>query len=73
MEQKSSDKILEYKHISLATKEIVKYIDDRRKSVVKSLKTRWNKLNKLTMGGIEPNVIYTIAGISGSGKRQLPD
>lgn len=36
-----------------------------------SLKTRWDKLNKQCMGGIEPNVVWTIAGISGSGKSSL--
>ena len=71
MEQKlynKPEKVLEFKHISSATNEIVKYIDDRRKFVVRSLKTRWAKFNKLAMGGIEPNSVYTIAGISGSGK-----
>lgn len=56
------------KHIKEPTLEIVRYIDDRRKGIVKSLKTRWSKFNKQCMGGIEPNTIYSIAGISGSGK-----
>jgi len=30
--------------------------------------TRWSKFNRQCMGGIEPNAIYTIAGISGCGK-----
>lgn len=64
----NSSKVLAYKHIKEPTKEIVSYIDDRRKGIVKSLKTRWPKFNKHCMGGIEPNVIFTIAGISGSGK-----
>jgi replicative DNA helicase len=59
---------LEYKHISDAAKEIVQYIDDRRNGKVSSLRTRWPKFNKKCMGGIEPNTIYTIAGISGAGK-----
>jgi len=71
MEQISSKKILEYKHISTAANEIVRYIDDRRSKRVKSLATRWNKFNKLAMGGIEPNAVYTIAGISGSGKSSM--
>lgn len=61
-------KILPYRLISDPTKEIIKYITDRRTGVVKSLKTRWPKFNVQCMGGIEPNAIYTIAGISGSGK-----
>lgn len=67
MEQTSS-KLLKYKHISSATNEIVEYIKDRRVGTVKSLRTRWFKFNKTCMGGIEPNAIYSVAGISGSGK-----
>lgn len=59
---------LTYRHISHAADEIVKYIDDRRKGSVKSLSTRWGKFNNTCMGGIEPNTIYSIGGISGSGK-----
>jgi len=59
---------LEYRHIEHPTKEALKYIDSRRKGIVKSLKTRWKKFNKLTNGGVEPGVITTIAGASGSGK-----
>lgn len=66
MEQTSNK--LDVKHISTPTKEILSYIDNRRKGIVKSLKTKWRKFNNACMGGIEPNTIYTIAGISGSGK-----
>ena len=57
-----------YKNIDSHANEIGDYIDNRRKRINKSLKTRWNKFNTLCMGGIESNSIYTIAGISGSGK-----
>lgn len=67
MEQTLS-KGLHYRHIKEPTAEILRYIDNRRKGVNKSLKTRWSKFNRQCMGGIEPNTIYTIAGISGSGK-----
>ena len=67
MEQISSRPLI-YRHISQATVEIVDYIKNRKNKVIRSLKTRWEKFNKLCMGGIEPNTIYTIAGISGSGK-----
>lgn len=63
-----NNKVLPYKHISAATSEIVNYIANRRTGTVRSLMTRWPKFNKTTMGGVEPNAIYTIAGISGSGK-----
>lgn len=59
---------LDVRHISEPTDEILDYIDNRRKGVVKSLKTRWKKFNNACMGGIEPNTIFTVAGISGSGK-----
>jgi len=68
---KTSNKRLPYKHIKEPTTEILKYIDNRRKGVSRSLQTRWSKFNKQCMGGIEPNTIYTIAGISGSGKSSL--
>mgnify|MGYP002541141662 FL=1 len=67
MEQISS-KTLSFRHISTATNEAVEYIRKRKNHEIQSLRTRWNKFNKSSMGGIEPNTIYTIVGISGSGK-----
>lgn len=63
-----SSNILPFRHISVATKEAVEYIKKRKNHEIESLKTRWNKFNRCCMGGIEPNTIYTIVGISGSGK-----
>ena len=54
--------------ISVVAQEAINYIAGRREHKVVSLKTRWNKFNKQCMGGIEPNTVYTIAGISGTGK-----
>ena len=51
--------------------EAVNYIAGRREHSIVSLRTRWEKLNKQCMGGIEPNTVYTIAGISGSGKSSI--
>lgn len=51
------------------TQEAVSYISARKDHTITSLKTRWGKLNKQCMGGIEPNSIYTFAGISGSGEK----
>ena len=68
MEPQSNSRVLGYRHISSATSEIVNYIHERRFSISKSLSTRWSKFNRLAMGGVEPNAIYTVAGISGSGK-----
>ena len=67
MEQIST-KTLTFRHISSATNEAVEYIRKRKNHEIVSLRTRWNKFNKSCMGGIEPNTIYTIVGISGSGK-----
>lgn len=67
MEQMSS-KTLSFRHISTAANEAVEYIRKRKNHEIQSLRTRWNKFNKSCMGGIEPNTIYTIVGISGSGK-----
>lgn len=67
MEQ-TLNNMLSVKHISDATDEILNYINHRRKGIIRSLRTRWPKFNRQCMGGIEPNVIYTVCGISGSGK-----
>lgn len=44
------------------------YIDDRRKGLITSLKTKYLKLDSVLMGGIEQNSILTIAAPSGCGK-----
>lgn len=59
---------LPIRHISNVVNEAVHYIEARKEHSVTSLATRWNKLNKCCMGGIEPNTVYTVTGISGSGK-----
>lgn len=66
MEQTSYN--LNIRPIKTVVNEAISYIEGRRSHTISSLKTRWNKFNKVCMGGIEPNTIYTIAGISGSGK-----
>ena len=66
MEQTSNK--LAIRHISDATDEILSYINHRRHGYIRSLRTRWPKFNKQCMGGIEANTIYSICGISGSGK-----
>ena len=68
MEQNLSNLI---RPMSTVTKEAVAYIAGRRNHSISSLKTRWSKFNKQCMGGIEPNTVYTIAGISGSGKSSM--
>lgn len=54
--------------MSIVAQEAIDYVRGRKENDVVSLKTRWAKFNKQCMGGIEPNAVYTIAGISGSGK-----
>ena len=68
MEQNYCDVI---RPISVVAQEAVNYIAGRREHNITSLKTRWIKFNKQCMGGIEPNTVYTIAGISGSGKSSM--
>ena len=65
MEQSLSNVI---RPMSIVAQEAINYIAGRREHNIVSLKTRWTKFNKQCMGGIEPNTVYTIAGISGSGK-----
>lgn len=54
------------KSIADVSKETISYINARRNHEIISLKTRWNKFNNTCF--IEPNMIYTIAGTSGTGK-----
>ena len=54
--------------MSVVAQEAINYIEGRRDRNIVSLKTRWEKFNRQCMGGIEPNIVMTIAGISGSGK-----
>ncbi len=54
--------------MSVVAQEAINYIAGRREHNIVSLKTRWEKFNRQCMGGIEPNTVYTIAGISGTGK-----
>ena len=54
--------------MSVVAQEAINYIEGRKNRNITSLQTRWKKFNKQCMGGIEPNTVYTIAGISGSGK-----
>jgi replicative DNA helicase len=54
--------------MSEVAQEAINYIAGRKDRNIVSLKTRWEKFNRQCMGGIEPNIVMTIAGISGSGK-----
>ena len=56
------------RHMSVVAQEAINYIEGRRDRNIVSLRTRWEKFNRQCMGGIEPNIVMTIAGISGSGK-----
>lgn len=60
-----------YKTIAQAADESVAYIKARKDHTIIPLKTRWKKFNRVCCGGIEPNMIITIAGISGSGKSSI--
>jgi len=71
MEQKSNS--LGFKHISQAAQEAVELVHGRRTGQIIPVKTRWNKLNDSLMQGIEWNCIFTIGGISGSGKSSIAD
>ena len=65
MEQNLSK--LPVRPMSVVAQEAINYIKARKEHNIESLKTRWKKLNKVCMGGIESNIVMTITGISGSG------
>lgn len=60
------DNLPTFKHISQVTEETKEYIIKRLNHEIEPLKTRWNKFNE--MCSIEPGMVITIAGISGTGK-----
>jgi len=62
---------LKLTHISTATKQAVQIVSNRRKGINETLITPWPKLNKAFFGGVEPQTVFTIAGISGSGKSAI--
>ena len=68
--EQNAVKILPFESISQVASKSINYIKARKNHSIVSLKTRWDKFNKAT-GGIEPNMIFTIAGISGSGKSSV--
>ena len=49
----------------------LKYVDDRRNGRIKSLTTKFPRLNKHLMGGIELDCILAISAMSGAGKSTL--
>lgn len=54
--------------ISEAVDSALRYIEGRKKGDIKSMKTSFEKLNNSLLGGVEWNRIFTIGGLSGSGK-----
>ena len=66
-----SPRTLTYTHVSHSAEDILKYIDDRRKGLLTSLKTPWRKMNQVNMNGLEFHTIHAIAGMSGSGKSSI--
>jgi replicative DNA helicase len=64
----NSSKPLRVSTISTASQQLIDYVKARKDHTIESLKTHWQKFNACCMGGIEPNTVYTITGISGSGK-----
>lgn len=49
----------------------LQYVDDRRNGRIKSLSTKFPRLNKHLMGGIELDCILAISAMSGAGKSTL--
>lgn len=59
-------RVLNFRSISDVTNETISYIRARKDHTIEPLKTRWKKFNRIC--SIEPNMIFTIGGASGSGK-----
>jgi replicative DNA helicase len=59
---------LQVRHISLAAREAIERIELRRSGKQDYIRTRWEKLNRILLGGIQFSSIYVIAGLMGTGK-----
>lgn len=57
-----------FKHIAEVCDETEKYIDDRRKGIIKSCDTGYSKLNNALLGGIEYGSVISIGGRPSVGK-----
>lgn len=57
-----------FRHIAAAAEETDKYIDDRRKGLIKSCKTGFDKLDRNLLGGIEWGSVVGIGGRPTVGK-----
>lgn len=62
---------LPYNHVSVAAEQAVKYIEGRRTGKIQSLQTGKKKLDKALLTGVEWNRIFSICGLSGSGKSTI--
>lgn len=63
--------LLPYRPIGASVDEALRYIRGRRDGSIKVLKTPWPKLNKACSNGIEWNMLFTLVGMSGSGKSSI--
>jgi len=69
--EKNSSNALEIIPISQSANDSIEYIEGRRKGTIKSLRTPWEKMNRVTLNGLEWRTITTIGGASGSGKTAI--
>jgi replicative DNA helicase len=63
----------EWVHISSVTEEVKKYIEQRRKGEIKSLRTGYRKLDASSINGFEWGSTITIGGRPGVGKSAMSD
>lgn len=66
-----SSKVLKYITSDEVARQNLEYIDKRRKGEIKSLLTKYPKLNSVLMGGVELDTIFCISALSGAGKSTL--
>lgn len=67
-EVKSATPSKKWKHISDIHEDGIRYLENRRDGLIKSIRTPWTKFNDAGIGGFEWGSITTIAGRPGSGK-----
>jgi len=71
MSQFSNNKVLSITSSEEVARQNLEYIDKRRKGEIKSLLTKYPKLNGVLMGGVELDTILCISALSGAGKSTL--
>lgn len=68
LEQPDNSKLPQLRHISKEVERSIQHVSDGMNGRRNVLPTKWDRLNKNLMGGLQPGKMYVIAGRPGVGK-----